>query len=138
DTANFGDGGRFEILRGHHQAAVDFEGIVKLDDVGMGKARLDADLPQETLRQFWIAGGDYGQGSERFDFACGAVSNLVSNACLRFVNNTQALIVTDHLVDCKTHCCPLGLGSLGLDAARSNRIIPIEFYDAVKVPSISR
>src|SRR5690349_18752942 len=90
--AELGERQALDVFGGHDELAVEFEGVVKGHNVGVGKASVDANLAEEPVASFGIAGGCAGESTQRFELTRRSIPYLVSYAGLGFVDDTEEFI----------------------------------------------
>ena len=114
---------------------VEFQGVVKGDDVRVRQACVDADFTQKAIQGFRIAIRGAGQRSQGFELAGSPVADLVSHARFGLVEDTQILVLAGALAG-------LGHGWLQCDPKVAGGGESIAhywyFYDLAKVSVPSR
>src|SRR5262249_7719654 len=113
----------FNIIGRHDHLALEFEGVMKRDDVRMGQAGVDPHLPREALAGLAIPGGGGVQRAERFNLAGRQVPDFVSNAGARLIDDIEALVFADYLVNSEGHGWSRLLSSPDCTARRGHRSI---------------
>src|SRR5215831_7763548 len=93
----------FNIIGRHDHLALELEGVMKRDDVRMGQAGVDPHLPREALAGLAIPGGGAVQRAERFNLTGRQVPDFVSNAGARLIDDIEALVFADYLVNSEGH-----------------------------------
>jgi hypothetical protein len=87
------EGGASDVLGGHDELAIEFEGVVEGGDVGVREASVNADLTEEAVAGFGVAGGGAGQGPKSLQFSSSTISYLISDAGLRFIDDAEEFVI---------------------------------------------